>query len=519
MNSRTDFRLPKSFCLGALVLFSVLSFHAAMARADTFQCSAVELSGTGVDLRARFAGVTSVGQTQVDLLAEVVSISGGAAPQVSFECRDGHLIGFVQDSGGGSISSTVRWRFVKAGTEDAISLRSIEVFALDIDGATARESVTVDATTFSTYALETPTQLSVETSGTTLRFRGPSTCDITDVSCAMSLRFGTLVSFEMTYGSPQRGPREYFIDGSGRLSFSNPGFEPGTCGNGSLDAHEVCDDANTDYSDACDAFCCNVLCDSFETEPDAVDGERDTDSDGDGIEDGKEVVGPWPGSPNADTDQDGVPDWADPDIGTNYCQANTSAPSRCESLPTDVDTDADGIPNHLDRDSDGDTVIDYVEAHDADFDGVPDQERTGRDTDGDGLDDAFDANCAAPGDCTNDILGKPAPRPDLDGDGQPNFLDIDDDDDQKNTPAEDANSDGDVSNDDDDSDGRPDYLDPDPVNTLEGFAGGACRASGGASQPKDALWLLALMVVLGVLAWGRRERAPEASDSDSPSPT
>ena len=50
---------------------------------------------------------------------------------------------------------------------------------------------------------------------------------------------------------------------------------------------------------------------------------------------------------------------------------------------------------------------------------------------------------------------------DTDGDGIPNYLDRDDDGDEKLTIDEDANGDGDPTNDDTDGDGIPDYLDAD----------------------------------------------------------
>lgn len=56
------------------------------------------------------------------------------------------------------------------------------------------------------------------------------------------------------------------------------------------------------------------------------------------------------------------------------------------------------------------------------------------------------------GDMTND---------DTDGDGIPDFADIDDDGDEVLTRDEDANGDGDPTNDDSDNDGIPDYLDSD----------------------------------------------------------
>ncbi|MFT6399273.1 MAG: putative repeat protein (TIGR01451 family)/MYXO-CTERM domain-containing protein [Bradymonadia bacterium] len=74
-----------------------------------------------------------------------------------------------------------------------------------------------------------------------------------------------------------------------------------------------------------------------------------------------------------------------------------------------------------------------------------------RDVDGDGLqnpDEDVDGN----GDLRND---------DTDGDGAPNFNDLNDDGDLFTTPEEDLNGNGDPRDDDTDGDGTPNYLDPD----------------------------------------------------------
>ena len=73
---------------------------------------------------------------------------------------------------------------------------------------------------------------------------------------------------------------------------------------------------------------------------------------------------------------------------------------------------------------------------DADVDGVPNDLE---DIDGDG-----------------DVIGD-----DTDGDGIPDYIDIDDDNDGVFTRDEDTNGDGDPTNDDDDGDGIPNYLDED----------------------------------------------------------
>ncbi|MCA0958151.1 hypothetical protein LCL86_03790 [Muricauda ruestringensis] len=78
---------------------------------------------------------------------------------------------------------------------------------------------------------------------------------------------------------------------------------------------------------------------------------------------------------------------------------------------TTVDTDGDGIPNYQDLDSDGDGIPDNVEAQTSTGYTAP----SGNDADNDGLDDAYESSGLS--------------AIDTDGDGTPDFLDTDSDND------------------------------------------------------------------------------------------
>ncbi len=131
----------------------------------------------------------------------------------------------------------------------------------------------------------------------------------------------------------------------------------------------------------------------------ALEGSTGIDSDGDGV----------PDSDDIDDDNDGILDTEE----------------------GDADFDGDGIPNRLDLDSDNDSLPDIVEA-------------LGRDSDHDGRVDGFtDAN----GDGFHDALvASPWARPDTDGDGNRDHLDLDSDNDGKSDLIEiggiDADSNG-----------------------------------------------------------------------------
>ena len=187
----------------------------------------------------------------------------------------------------------------------------------------------------------------------------------------------------------------------------------------------------------------------------------DLDSDGDGIGDLEEGTG--------DSDGDGIPDYLD------------------------EDSDNDGIPDSEEGndDSDGDGIADYLDTSlDEDGDGVPDalESNNGLDTDGDGINDAFDDD--SDNDGISDFDESGASGIDTDGDGIDDVFDVDE------TGGIDANGDGiddNVGLTDSDGDGIPDYIDRDSDNdsvpdTLENAVGLALfRTSAQATNSAKAL--------------------------------
>ena len=127
-----------------------------------------------------------------------------------------------------------------------------------------------------------------------------------------------------------------------------------------------------------------------------------------------------------DTDRDGIADDLDPDAdGDGILNAADGF----------ADTDGDGHPNYLDIDSDNDGIVDNIEAQSSSDYVMP----LLVDTDKDGLDDAYDT----------DQKGKTIVPVDTDGDGIPDFLDSDSDNDLVPDYIEGH---------DQNSDGRPDHV-------------------------------------------------------------
>ena len=137
------------------------------------------------------------------------------------------------------------------------------------------------------------------------------------------------------------------------------------------------------------------------------------DSDGDTVPDANEGIM----DPGGDADADGIPDYLDVDDDGDGITTEVERQLVIELHPLSFidDLDGDGVPDFYDGDSDGDGILDSIEAHDANSDGVADRVASGIDTDGNGLDDAFDP----------DDGGVPAPLQDTDGDGVPDYLDPD----------------------------------------------------------------------------------------------
>ncbi len=238
--------------------------------------------------------------------------------------------------------------------------------------------------------------------------------------------------------------------------------------------YEICDDGIPSMCDTATVYIniipdndCDGISDFDDIDDDndgildVTEGDRTYDTDGDGIFNSLDI----------DSDNDGIPDNIEWQTETGYIPPtgnDSNGNGWDDAYDTDsngtyyqpVDTDNDGTPDYLDLDADGDGVWDYIEGHDVNADGIADEIRLYTDSDGDGLDDAYDTydNHTAPSSPNNET-GSNAPLQDFDGDGIRDWRDVNDDGDELLTLDEDWNNDGDYSNDDMDLDGHPDYLD------------------------------------------------------------
>ncbi len=143
-----------------------------------------------------------------------------------------------------------------------------------------------------------------------------------------------------------------------------------------------------------------------------------TDTDGDGI----------PNYLDIDSDNDGILDNVEAQTTAGYiapCGIDTdgnglddhyeATPGSCGGL-TPIDTDSDSIPDYLDIDSDNDGILDNVEAQTSNSYQPP----CGMDGDGNGLDDHYESPSGG---------GEGITPVNTDGDNQPDFRDLDSDND------------------------------------------------------------------------------------------
>jgi hypothetical protein len=147
----------------------------------------------------------------------------------------------------------------------------------------------------------------------------------------------------------------------------------------------------------------------------------DLDSDGDGITDLTEALGVYSTTgvvTGTDTDGDGV-------RAENFSSSAASVADNVNGFGARgillLDSDNDGKPNAYDIDSDNDGITDNAEGQATCSNKLP----TGTDCDGDGVDDSYDA-----GGCSSCLRTSGGITPfDKDGDGTPDYLDLDTDND------------------------------------------------------------------------------------------
>jgi|GEM_PF-6369315 len=190
---------------------------------------------------------------------------------------------------------------------------------------------------------------------------------------------------------------------------------------------------------------------------DGIPNYLDLDSDNDGIADvveagGTDVDGDGRIDNYTDTDNDGFNDLVDGDVGNDGTAENTAqvliitgADSNSDGQPDNYpqgDFDSDGFLNIWDLDSDNDGIQDILEAYGTDADGNG-RIDTYTDTDNDGFHDAVDGDVGNDGTAENtaQVLivtgtdnnsdGQPDsyPNANADGDANPNYLDLDADND------------------------------------------------------------------------------------------
>ncbi|WP_372794912.1 beta strand repeat-containing protein, partial [Lutibacter sp.] len=192
-----------------------------------------------------------------------------------------------------------------------------------------------------------------------------------------------------------------------------------------------------------DGFGCELGPDPLDWDEDGISNNIDIDDDNDGILDVNESAGTGL-DPGGDADADGVFNFRDVDIA-GYVDVNG------DTVNDNFDFDLDGIPDAYDLDSDNDGIPDNIEAQPTTGYVAP----SNSDGDSDGLDDAYD---------TDAVGGFAVSPPNTDGTGNPDFLDVDADDDGSYDTVEAGLV---LANADIDFDGLDDAIDTDLTNPTD----------------------------------------------------
>nr|WP_298994474.1 Ig-like domain-containing protein [uncultured Polaribacter sp.] len=146
-----------------------------------------------------------------------------------------------------------------------------------------------------------------------------------------------------------------------------------------------------------------------DSDGDGIINSIDLDDDNDTILDITETNGL---DPLADDDADLLPNYRDTDFGID---------ANGDGIVDIFDFDNDGVPNHLDLDSDNDGILDIVEAGNASVD-TNNNGRTNTEVGANGLDNSLETNDTAT--ANNSFI-----LPNTDANGNPDYVDIDSDDD------------------------------------------------------------------------------------------
>ena len=262
---------------------------------------------------------------------------------------------------------------------------------------------------------QTVTQASIE-NATVSSFIYTLDADTRYVQVEMTVRDGGRIELiEATLGS-------YFLctqdtDGDGivdalDLDSDNDGI-PDIIEAGGVDTNNdgrVDNDTDTDndgWANTFDADNGGVALINSDSDNDGIKNFLDLDSDNDGIEDIIEAGG-------VDSNDDGVVDSATDADGDGW--ANTFDSDNGGTALTVPDTDADGLENYIDIDADGDGIVDLIESQATTGSPII---PVGTDTDGDGIDNAFDS----------DNAGTPITPVDTELDGTPDYIDVNSDND------------------------------------------------------------------------------------------
>ncbi|MCB1088413.1 MAG: DUF4347 domain-containing protein, partial [Verrucomicrobiae bacterium] len=183
---------------------------------------APSVTGSGVGMTARYAGVGTIGGVNVDLVGTVTSLSSNDSVSFSRTSDDARVI--IETGSDNNATATVRWFLYRTGTNTPIA--GDVTFAIsDLDGkesASAYEQVTVSRDSIIGYEINNPTSLTVTTSPTEVTARGTQDED-PDATSTVRLLLSDATYWDVTYTvakSNQLGGSTRYFDHDGNRSIS-----------------------------------------------------------------------------------------------------------------------------------------------------------------------------------------------------------------------------------------------------------------------------------------------------------
>ncbi len=205
------------------------SLSAPTLAIDVTATAAPVISGTGVDLTARFPNVATVNGQSIDLHAQILSQTTNKTNTFWHDADLGDFVfQFLEGETGEVRSATVRWTFYESGSNNPVSLGDISLTIDDLDHGDSRHE-SLESSDISSFTLNDPTNLTTQivASNVSVASAGGVEQNPGEPEAAVRLAIQNAsftIIYHVTFGTADRSA--FHHDGSGTFSFTNPTTTP-----------------------------------------------------------------------------------------------------------------------------------------------------------------------------------------------------------------------------------------------------------------------------------------------------